>query len=430
MRIIKLVSIFIIIFSILIGIWISRATVELTQGGVYTNILLPLGSQSIKINALRAVHAESPSLQSMQGPVVTYENDKMKLHWHCLNETFLKFYDIDTTSVSFDCLKRTHHFSIYPTPQYSEANYEQATGEIAVIGDLEGNIAFFKDWAQANGIIDTEDNWTFSDNHLVIIGDIVDRGRYVHDLLWYIYELEQKAKAKGGHVHVVIGNHEQYILTGVLSRVEAEHLYATELLMPYTQAFARQSVIGAWLRSKPIIIKLGDTLFVHGGIAKHVVADEWNIDMINEAHWKSLSTDIPSTEHKQVLYQSDSLTRYRGFADANNHKSKEYESAIADTLEHFNVKQIVVGHTFVPEIKGVFDNRVWLTEVDDAKLQSLIIKNNIPYIVTTPSLKENYIDKGKQLRKFNLFNYDDWYALFGGGDFVKTQSEVYEKYFE
>jgi hypothetical protein len=96
----------------------------------------------------------------------------------------------------------------------------------------------------------------------------------------------------------------------------------------------------------------------------------------------------------------------------------------------FNVKQIVVGHTFVPEIKGVFDNRVWLTEVDDAKLQSLIIKNNIPYVVTTPSLKENYIDKGKQLRKFNLFNYDDWYALFGGGDFVKTQSEVYEKYFE
>jgi len=43
---------------------------------------------------------------------------------------------------------------------------------------------------------------------LVLVGDCVDRGQEVTQVLWLIYKLEIAAKNKGGSVHFVLGNHE------------------------------------------------------------------------------------------------------------------------------------------------------------------------------------------------------------------------------
>jgi len=55
---------------------------------------------------------------------------------------------------------------------------------------------------QVNGVIDHALNWSYSSGHLVLIGDMVDRGNNVVPLLWLIYKLEGEAKLAGGDVHL------------------------------------------------------------------------------------------------------------------------------------------------------------------------------------------------------------------------------------
>ena len=77
-----------------------------------------------------------------------------------------------------------------------------------VLSDIEGEFAAFKSLMQGNGIMDQNYKWTFGDGHLVICGDLFDRGNRVTEYLWLLYKLEDEAKAQGGYVHVILGNHD------------------------------------------------------------------------------------------------------------------------------------------------------------------------------------------------------------------------------
>jgi hypothetical protein len=80
--------------------------------------------------------------------------------------------------------------------------------KLIAISDIEGNFMAFTETAAANGVIDTNFNWTFGEGHLVLTGDFFDRGTQVTEVLWLIYSLEEKAKDAGGYVHYILGNHE------------------------------------------------------------------------------------------------------------------------------------------------------------------------------------------------------------------------------
>ena len=68
----------------------------------------------------------------------------------------------------------------------------------------------------AGKVIDTDLTWSFGDGHLVIVGDVFDRGPNVTECLWLIYRLEQEASAAGGAVHFLLGNHELMVMRGDL----------------------------------------------------------------------------------------------------------------------------------------------------------------------------------------------------------------------
>jgi hypothetical protein len=79
--------------------------------------------------------------------------------------------------------------------------------KLLVLSDIEGNFGAVRKLLQAQKIIDEDFKWKFDNGHLVLIGDFFDRGEQVTEVLWLIYSLEEKAKANGGHVHFVLGNH-------------------------------------------------------------------------------------------------------------------------------------------------------------------------------------------------------------------------------
>ena len=79
---------------------------------------------------------------------------------------------------------------------------------IVAISDIEGNFNGLVSFLINNKIIDDDFNWKFGVGHLVLVGDFVDRGNQVTQVLWLIYKLEYQAKEQGGQVHFILANHE------------------------------------------------------------------------------------------------------------------------------------------------------------------------------------------------------------------------------
>jgi hypothetical protein len=117
--------------------------------------------------------------------------------------------------------------------------------------------------------MDSAYNWIFGDGHLVLTGDFFDRGDQVTEVLWLIYSLEDKAKAVGGYVHFVLGNHEIMNLSGDLRYLHPKYVQNTVLLNEdyMGSLYGESSEIGRWLRTKNIVEKVGTILFAHAGIS-------------------------------------------------------------------------------------------------------------------------------------------------------------------
>ncbi|HYF03014.1 MAG TPA: metallophosphoesterase, partial [Patescibacteria group bacterium] len=137
---------------------------------------------------------------------------------------------------------------------------------IFAISDIEGNYKAFKNILVGAGVIDTQNNWTFKDGHVVLVGDFFDRGTSVTETLWLIYKLEGEAEKAGGKVHFILGNHEMMNMYGNLKYLEDKYLKNAKLIdEKYKDFYWTESELGRWLRTKNIAEQIGTILFVHGG---------------------------------------------------------------------------------------------------------------------------------------------------------------------
>src|SRR5688572_24797154 len=156
--------------------------------------------------------------------------------------------------------------------------------KMLVVSDIEGNFGAFRKMLQNNGVINKELNWTFGNGHLVLTGDFVDRGEQVTEVLWLIYSLEDKAKEAGGYVHYVLGNHEIMIISGDTRYVNPRYRLHTALmgLPSYEYLFDENTELGRWFRTRNIMEKVGDNLFIHAGISPLINEMRINVNSINE----------------------------------------------------------------------------------------------------------------------------------------------------
>ena len=123
-----------------------------------------------------------------------------------------------------------------------------------------------------NHIIDEKLNWVFGKGHLVIVGDVFDRGPKINEMLWLLYKLEIQAKETGGRLHFLLGNHEYMVLHKDLRYVHDRYKVSSKLLgLEYDELYSNQTIIGRWLRSKSTIIKINNSIFVHGGVSEEFI---------------------------------------------------------------------------------------------------------------------------------------------------------------
>jgi hypothetical protein len=179
---------------------------------------------------------------------------------------------------------------------------------IVAVSDIHGAYDAMVATFQEAGVIDDNLAWNGAETHLVITGDLLDRGAESRRVMDLIMRLEPEAARAGGQVHLLLGNHEVMNLNGDIRYVseaeyaafsdeesaqERERWYqryrrsqpldadeqavrsAFDVKAPpgffgHRRAFRHDGYYGKWLLEKPLMIVINDTAFVHGGMSPYV----------------------------------------------------------------------------------------------------------------------------------------------------------------
>ena len=196
---------------------------------------------------------------------------------------------------------------------------------IVAVSDIHGAYDALVATLQEAEVIDKRLAWSGGKTHLVITGDVLDRGPDSRRVMDLMIRLEHEAPLAGGRVHQLLGNHEVMNLIGDL-RYVADEEYAAFLdfesveerelwyqqfrhskpadsdeaavrwefdkkappgFFGHRRAFRHDGIYGKWLLKKPLMIVINDTAFVHGGmppfVAEHGLAGV-NVALKQELH--------------------------------------------------------------------------------------------------------------------------------------------------
>lgn len=251
----------------------------------------------------------------------------------------------------------------YPHPLVIPARIEPGEAPLApgarivALSDIHGQYDLLVRLLRAHRVIDSQDRWALGRDHLVIAGDVFDRGPGVTEALWLLFQLQQQARAAGGAVHFLLGNHETMALYGSLRYVNPKYTGTAEQLgRSYADLFGPDSVLGRWLRTRPVLLKLGDTLFLHGGISPDNLDLVAAMDATNATYQRTLGTPKAQlqTEYAARLYDSrSSPVWYRGYFNG-----QLDTPAVKALVERLGLARIVVGHTTIGEVASFHDGKV------------------------------------------------------------------------
>ncbi|QXP78839.1 MULTISPECIES: metallophosphoesterase [Winogradskyella] len=259
------------------------------------------------------------------------------------------YYPLDSTSFNFVA---NTNFEV-PASIYSDSL------KILAISDIESNYKTFRNFLINSAVIDQELNWTFGKNHLVLVGDFIDRSYFTTQVLWFIYKLEQDAKSKGGNVHYILGNHEIMNMQGDHSYSKSKYNHVASILgKKQFEFYDKNSFIGRWLKSKNTIELINGNLFVHGGISPKLENTELNIDELNqlirENYYKPYFPKKNGEKTQELLTSSiTSPYWYRGYF-----KNDLSQEEIDIVLNKFNAKAVIVGHTIQSKVNRTYNGKV------------------------------------------------------------------------
>lgn len=391
------------------AIALSNARVELTENGAHRRLLVPIGIGMVGFNTFAGTGDKVHIPGFLDGPVVRRKLDgSWTATWFCENE--VRQLAGSAAELAIDCAGKRSVFPVARMPVVADAVFDTPSDTL-ILSDIEGNLRFLDAALESLAVTDAQGNWRYGDKHLVIAGDAVDRGRDVFAVLWRLYALSLQARDAGGAVHLVLGNHEQYLLRGNTSRANRDHLYALTRMGGQPDAFGPDTLIGHWLRQQPVIIKSGHTVITHGGVNPSVANAGFTVHHLNSAMRRYWSGDLPGKAELDAVIGPAGLTQYRGYLeDGEERFARATPAQIGDVLAHFGARSIVVGHTLVERVTALHEGKVWAIDVNSntARPEALLIRNGEAIVVPTGVARQLGQEGGRRLtRPFSLFAAGD-----------------------
>jgi hypothetical protein len=336
-----------------------------------------------------------------------------------------------------------------------------APDAVVAIGDIHGDFDDFALLLKRVNLVDAANHWSGGASTLVQTGDLIDRGPKGRQVMDLLMSLEKEAASAGGHVLVLLGNHEVMNILGDLRYVAPEDYASfadansdtrrksayqeyqawytshTQLLAPieqpklalteeewmqkhpagfleYRETMGPEGKYGKWVRQHSAVTKIGDTIFLHGGIhpnlislkleqmntqigeeiaefdktkqllvSRKLVLPFFSIQEINAAVQAQLHAEGPADAPVDPEYHAK-LSKLRDF----NHwlwmrddgplwfrgydqwSEEEGAAQVSKILETYKATHVVVGHTVQKggRIRPRFGNKVFL--IDTGMLSS------------------------------------------------------------
>ncbi len=317
---------------------------------------------------------------------------------------------------------------------------------VIAIGDVHGDYEQFVAVLRSARLIDSQEGWSGGKTHLVQTGDILDRGPDSRKVMDLLMKLEKEAPRAGGWVHSLIGNHEAMNVYGDNRYVSAEEFasyadrnsrkrleehyqrhqkslrespppegvpkfdeaYRTKWesenplgYIEHRESFGPSGKYGKWIRSLNAVIKIDETLFLHGGVAPKYTSD--SLRKINDRIRNELE-DFTKLQGGIVMDGEGPLW-YRGLAQGDE---KALEPHVQTVLKKHKVERIVIGHTFTEgAVTPRFGGKVLLIDIGMARLYDtklrqacLLIKNGKPYALHRGERLELPADSGGDLLRY------------------------------
>lgn len=316
------------------------------------------------------------SIISADGPYVLYHEDGSVRIISVNSQGILKDTIYQTLPEDFvlsvTSSKGDYTFQV-PLHGIQRPSYKYKQSEkVFVISDPHGRLDCVVSLLQGNGVIDENMNWTYGSNHLMIIGDIFDRGDDVTQIFWLVYKLEQEASLAGGCVSFLLGNHEPMVLANDLRYCTPKyHTLAERLSIPYSQLFGNNTELGRWLATRNTIQIIGKDLYVHAGLSEEFYERNLSISTVNKEISRALFMGKKErkvlSELTAFLYGNSGPIWYRGLVrDATKYNPISFNK-LKKILKRYHVKRIIVGHTIFDDVSTFYNQKVINVNVNNAK---------------------------------------------------------------
>lgn len=207
---------------------------------------------------------------------------------------------------------------------------------VVAIGDLHGDAAAAARTMRLAGLIDEAGHWIGGSTVLVQTGDITDRGPDSRKLMDWFVVLAEEARAAGGEVRALIGNHEAMNLLGDWRYVHPGDVEQFGGVDARKAAFGPGGAYAQWVIQHPVATQVDDTVFVHGGISPAYASE--GLSSLNESARRALDARDGSAE---VLGPRGPLW-HRDYVQQDEPTVCPLLDTALDTLD---ARRMVVGHT-------------------------------------------------------------------------------------
>jgi hypothetical protein len=230
-----------------------------------------------------------------------------------------------------------------------------APARLVAIGDLHGDLDATRRALRLGGAVDGSDRWIGDDLVVVQTGDQFDRGDGELAILDLVEGLAAAASRAGGAVHVLNGNHEFLNVKGNMRYVTPGGFAAFRGLRgldlgrpdlaafpenerPRRAAFAPGGPVARRLARRNVVVVVGDTVFVHGGVLPATVI--YGLERVNEESRRWLRGEL--AEPPDVLLSRWGPVWSRHFSSDPDDADC---SLLGRSLRLIGAARMVVGHT-------------------------------------------------------------------------------------
>jgi hypothetical protein len=292
---------------------------------------------------------------------------------------------------------------------------------IVAIGDLHGDYEHFVRLLRGSELIDNEDHWAGGKSHLVQMGDVMDRGDEAKRILDLIRRLEKESEAAGGMVHMILGNHEEmnlmnrstqypgYVTPAQFKSFLSKKIIAAEekqaggrvrdsrwkeliddpesdAVKDYYSNF--MDSYGPWLAEHNVVIKINDTVFVHGGLTESFAAR--GLEAVNNLYRSELMRAFRGEDFRpQILFLPAGPLWDRSLASPD--ENQDYKDRVDRIFALVGAQRMVVAHTPTAfqgredDMKR-YDGKVWvidtgISSVYRGRVWALLIENGSASVI-------------------------------------------------